>query len=144
MRVYPARTRLQRVIVAGDLVSRVRPVSTSAPGVPLGVPPEHTAPGSESWNSAPGRIRTSDTQIRSLVLYPLSYGRAATDHSGLAHPGERRLRRATERVRRSQSVAFTIAALTASRLIRNRLRSSAAATPSEPYVPSRFAVCGAM
>ena len=140
MRVYPARTRLHRVIVAGDLVSRVRPVSTSAPGVP----PEHTAPGSESWNSAPGRIRTSDTQIRSLVLYPLSYGRAATDHSGLAHPGERRLRRATERVRRSQSVAFTIAALTASRLIKNRLRSSAAATPSEPYVPSRFAVCGAM
>src|SRR6185437_7801394 len=25
--------------------------------------------------SAPGRNRTSDTQIRSLLLYPLSYGR---------------------------------------------------------------------
>jgi hypothetical protein len=29
--------------------------------------------------SAPGRIRTCDLEIRSLLLYPLSYGRPATD-----------------------------------------------------------------
>jgi hypothetical protein len=33
---------------------------------------------------APGRARTCNPQIRSLVLYPLSYGRLAAVHKGRA------------------------------------------------------------
>src|SRR5260221_11432477 len=41
--------------------------------------------------SAPGRIRTSDPQIRRLPLYPLSYGRSSDeDTGGPSFPGAKR------------------------------------------------------
>ena len=38
------------------------------------------------FDGAPGRARTCNPQIRSLVLYPLSYGRGAAASGGVRPP----------------------------------------------------------
>jgi hypothetical protein len=65
----------------GSRSGAVRPESRACAGVARGPPGPGTRdhwPGGQRWSGAPGRNRTCDQVLRRHLLYPLSYGGAAS------------------------------------------------------------------